>query len=401
MNNFEEVLRLKNSREWIEFDRYCNTGTLEQISFFRYENVHTNFLKGLFENDNVFGLGTKPLKLFIELLKVKDNGQIKNKFKHDLLDKYYISNLEVFTQRKISVGTLDLLIQFNIDSEKYNIILENKLFSEESSDDQTKRYKDCVDKEYNDANNIYVLLSLDNTTIISAGDEYIRVDYQELINYVIEPCSFLEIKGYASLSIEEYLKGFTYLCEFDCMPITSNLRKLAVNVYNEYPVIIQNILNLNSKEHSKFYNNNKKQFRILFTVLKEEKTIDPVIKSNINKTIFGNLGRFKGKDYSCREQTKMVHDILLDLISTNTITKLEEINKLQFSDRSSWKVTITKSQYDAIGNRQENYIRDNNLKVENEILYYCYPTTKDELKGFTQCVIKKYPNYEKKITINY
>lgn len=400
MSNFENVLRLKNSKEWIEFDHYCNTGMLEQIDFFRYEDMHTNFLASLLKEDNIFGLGTKPLKLFIELLKIKDNGQIQNKFKHSLLNEYYISNLKIISQESIEVGRLDLLIKFKIDNENYNIILENKLFSEESSEDQTLRYKTYLDERFKGDNNIYVFLSLDNTIDISAGDDYIRIDYQELVNYVLEHCSFLEVKGAASISIEEYLKGFTYLCEFDCMPLTNNLRKLAVAVYNTNFEIIKDVLNESSSEYSDFYNNNKKQFKILFTVLKDVDEVDSTLKSDINKIVFGNVGKFKDIDYGCREQTKMVYYILKDLISTGTITRLEEIDDLKFTDKSSWKVAITEEQYKAIGNRQDNYTKDDNLKVENEILYYCHPITKEELKGFAQCVVEKYPNYKDEIIIN-
>lgn len=186
MDKFENILKLKNSQEWIEFDCYCNTGFLEQIDFFRYEDMHTNFLASLLKEDNVFGLGTKPLKLFIELLKVKDKNHLENKLKQDLLSNYSVSNIEVLTQESIDVGRIDLLIKFNIGNNKYNIILENKLFSEESSGNQTKRYKEYFDNHFANDNNIYVFLSLDNNLEISAGNDYIRIDYQELISYVLE-----------------------------------------------------------------------------------------------------------------------------------------------------------------------------------------------------------------------
>ena len=292
MEKFENILRLKNSKEWIEFDRYCNTGFLEQIDFFRYEDMHTNFLASLLKENNVFGLGTKPLKLFIELLKVKDKNHLENKLQQDLLSNYSVSNVHVIPQFYIKdVGRIDLLIKFNIGNNNYNIILENKLFSGESSKDQTKRYKEYLDKvdidDNKNATKIYVFLSLDNnpkTNPISAEDEYkdeyIRIDYQELISYVFEPCSYLEANSLASISVEEYLKGFTYLCEFGYMPITSTLRKLSVAIYNNYCDILMNILNADN-EYIEFYNNNIKQFKILFTVLSKEDTTNSDLLKNI------------------------------------------------------------------------------------------------------------------------
>lgn len=414
MEKFENILRLKNSKEWIEFDRYCNTGFLEQIDFFRYEDMHTNFLASLLKENNVFGLGTKPLKLFIELLKVKDKNHLENKLKQDLLSNYSVSNVHVIPQFYIKdVGRIDLLIKFNIGNNNYNIILENKLFSGESSKDQTKRYKEYLDKVDIDINNddnknatkIYVFLSLDNnpkTNPISAEDEYkdeyIRIDYQELISYVLEPCSYLEANSLASISVEEYLKGFTYLCEFGYMPITSTLRKLSVTIYNNYCDILMNILNADN-EYIEFYNNNIKQFKILFTVLSKEDTTNSELLGKINRKILGNVGKFRDKDYSCRKQTKMVRVILKDLIDNGYLKTIEDLDELKFSDNSSWKPAITEEQYKAVGNRQSNYSKDNDLIVESKTLYYSYPVSNEELKGFVECVIKKYPNYKKLIEV--
>ena len=399
MDEFEKILKFKNSQEWIEFDRYCNTGFLEQIDFFRYEDMHTNFLASLLKEDNVFGLGTKPLKLFIELLKVKDKNHLENKLKQDLLGNYSVSNIEVLTQESIDVGRLDLLIKYNIGNNKYNIILENKLFSEESSEDQTKRYKEYLDDYFKDDNNIYVFLSLNNDSKISAEDNYIRINYQELVNYVLEPCSFLEVKGAASISIEEYLKGFTYLCEFDCMPLTNNLRKLAVAIYNIYYDILMNILNANEDEYSEFYYNNIKQFKILFTVLSKEDTINSELLGKINEKILGNVGKFRGKGYSCRKQTKMVRVILKDLIDNGYLKTIKDLDELKFSDNSPWKPAITEEQYKAVGNKQSNYTKDDDLILESKTLYYSYPVFNEELKGFVACVIEKYPNYKELIDI--
>lgn len=399
MDKFETILKLRNSQEWIEFDRYCNTGFLEQIDFFRYEDMHTNFLASLLKEDNIFGLGTKPLKLFIELLKVKDKNHLENKLKQDLLSNYSVSNIEVLTQESIDVGRLDLLIKFNIGNNKYNIILENKLFSEESSEDQTKRYKEYFDNHFAKDNNIYVFLSLDNNLEISAGNDYIRVDYQELVSYVLEPCSYLENNSLASISVEEYLKGFTYLCEFGYMPITSTLRKLSVAIYNNYCDILMNILNGDRDEYSEFYNNNIKQFKILFTVLSKEDTTNSELLRKINEKVLGTVGKFRGKDYSCREQTKMVRYILKDLIDNGYLKTIEDLDELKFSDNSPWKPAITEEQYMAVGNKQSNYTKDNNLIVESKALYYSHPVSKEELSGFAKCVKEKYPDYEKLIEI--
>ena len=58
--------------------------------------------------------------------------------------------------RSIFESVVSSFGKFNIGNNKYNIILENKLFSEESSENQTKRYKEYFDNYFVNDNNIYV-----------------------------------------------------------------------------------------------------------------------------------------------------------------------------------------------------------------------------------------------------
>ena len=48
MNLFNDLIKFKNSKEWIEFAKYYEkTSILEQIDFFRFEDANTNFLASL------------------------------------------------------------------------------------------------------------------------------------------------------------------------------------------------------------------------------------------------------------------------------------------------------------------------------------------------------------------
>lgn len=406
---------LFNSDEWNEFYNYCNNGIFKQIDFFRYEDVHTNYLKSLFEKDNVFQLGSMPLELLIELLKNNDDDKTKHKLKDIDFKNCVITEFDTKKQVYIDSGRLDLLIDFSIynkinySEKKYSIILENKVLSSER-ENQTKDYQDYYEKN-NDGSieYIYVFLSLEkNVRLSSDGSkygDYIKITYQELIDNVLEECSKKEDKNIVPINIDEYLKGFTYLCEFGYMPITSTLRKLSVAIYNNYSEELINILNEKKGEYNEFYSNNIKQFKILFTVLEKEVTTKKDLKDKINRIVFGKVGKFRKKDndkytyYGCREQTKMVRDILKDLIDNGYLKTIKDLEELKFSDNSPWKPAITEEQYKAVGNKQSNYSKDNDLIVESKTLYYSYPVLNEELKGFVECVIKKYPNYKKLIEV--
>ena len=52
----QEILMFKNSKEWIEFERYYNsTNFMQEIGFFRYEDANTNLLASVLEESNVYG----------------------------------------------------------------------------------------------------------------------------------------------------------------------------------------------------------------------------------------------------------------------------------------------------------------------------------------------------------
>ena len=102
---------------------------------------------------------------------------------------------------------------------------------------------------------------------------------------------------------------------------------------------------------------------------------------------------------SCRKQTKMVRVILKDLIDNGYLKTIKDLDELKFSDNSPWKPAITEEQYKAVGNKQSNYTKDDDLILESKTLYYSYPVFNEELKGFVACVIEKYPNYKELIDI--
>ena len=111
MNN--EYFELINSKEWMDFYNYCNVGIFKQIDFFRYEDVHTNYLASLFKKDNVFQLDTKPLELLIELLKTREDEKTRYKLSNIDFNRDIITEANTDTQIPIAKGRLDLLIDFS------------------------------------------------------------------------------------------------------------------------------------------------------------------------------------------------------------------------------------------------------------------------------------------------
>ena len=302
----KELIELKNSKEWIDFENYyMNYDIFNQFDFFRYEEAHTNILKSLLIQENAYGLYTYPLKKLIELLIIKDDLQNKliNKLKTEItiedLYKFTIDNISIKTQVEIDGnGRLDLSIEFKINNAKYNIILENKIGSGEH-DNQCERYYNYFSNLKDDMNYIFVYLSLEKKPKFNCVDKYICINYQELIDYVIEPCSYKcnNNNNNNVISLYYYLASFCKLFDYACLsnenpkiPTTKYGKELTCNLEEKYGELLINIL-----EHDlQFYKLNKNVLIIyyynLYKITNNKKTKLLIRKKllNINCT-FNNL----------------------------------------------------------------------------------------------------------------
>lgn len=71
MNSLERLLKLKNSKAWLQLKSYCEDNFLNQLDFFRFEDFQTNFIASLLKPNNIYGLGDYPMRLLLELITVK------------------------------------------------------------------------------------------------------------------------------------------------------------------------------------------------------------------------------------------------------------------------------------------------------------------------------------------
>ena len=256
----EENTHIKQSKEWIEFNNYyMSYNIFDQLDFFRLEDIHTNILKSLFIKDNPYSLDTYPLKKLLELLIVKDNAKVAINIEE--LNNYKIENINVYSQVVLNKNSkLDLLIESTINNKNYSIILENKLLSTEH-DNQCQRYYNYYKEESKDINYIFVFLSLEKEPNFKEDDKYICINYQELIDYVIEPCSYkCNNKKENIISLDSYLSSFSKLFNFIglsnediIIPITKLGKELTHSLKQKYGNFLIDAL----KTNNEFYKENK------------------------------------------------------------------------------------------------------------------------------------------------
>lgn len=321
----KNVTNIKESKEWIDFNNYYMTYNIfDQLDFFRLEDIHTNILKSVFIKENPYNLSTYPLKKLLKLLINKDSSKVKINIKE--LNKYEIENLCVYSQVVLDKNNkLDLLIEFTFNNKKYNIILENKLLSIEH-DNQCQRYYNYYKESNNDTNYIFVFLSLEKEPKFEEINKYICINYQELINSVIEPCNNKcnkEIKNIISLDC--YLSSFSKLFDYvnlsnENIPITKYGKELTNNLEQKYG----NFLIDSLKTNNEFYKENKKILLIYYYNLYKI-TNDNEIKNLIKKEILKIKCTFNGINYSFKECSLKIIEYLFNnkvIKDNNDIIKL-------------------------------------------------------------------------------
>ena len=428
----KELIELKNSKEWIDFENYyMNYDIFNQFDFFRYEDAHTNILKSLLIQENAYGLYTYPLKKLIELLIIKDDLQNKliNKLKTEItiedLYKFTIDNISIKTQVEIDGnGRLDLSIEFKINNAKYNIILENKIGSGEH-DNQCERYYNYFSNLKDDMNYIFVYLSLEKKPKFNCVDKYICINYQELIKYVIEPCSYkCRVKNTNIIDLNSYLSNFCNLFNFTnlsndelIIPITNYGKQLTNNLNQQYGELLIDILenkteykknnNQYKNDYNNFYELNKDILTIYYYNLSKSDILEnSKITSIIENKVLKIKAKFKDGSYQASYQTykECSVNILKYLIDKKIVNNDEDLEKLNKCVKDNHYLIASKSMPK---DKQEGTYTSSHKNI-GEIylngcqLYYCdYTVTKKELEYFVNEINKNFDNVlEEKIEIN-
>ena len=254
MNLFNELIKFKNSKEWIEFAKYYEkTSILEQIDFFRFEDANTNFLASLLRENNPYNLKDNPLHLFCELIASKDIDKKFPYIKNLCVSNVDLANINVITQKELPRGRIDLIITFTAEGEDYLIALEAKLYSFEH--EQCDKYKEDIDKKYKNYKKAYIYLSLGYDESLKGEENYLKITYQDLIDYVYEPCSYRSDNNNLALTLNEYIIGFSSLYgtekDINYIPITSEGKKLTIAVWDNNKNIIKEFLENTSAKESK------------------------------------------------------------------------------------------------------------------------------------------------------
>ena len=218
-----EIIKFKNDVVSQKLESYYGTKSLGEIfGVSRKELAHSNFVAWLLSNQESHNLGDYPFKKFLEILVLssRDQQSIKNKkiFDAIITGDLSINELQIITEKSIKgVGRVDILIEAEIEYfgefKSLRVVIENKVSTKEHSDQTTKYFDYYESLEGKNWINLYVFLTPISGIALSdleepecSCKEYIQTNYQNLVDYLLEPILNMDATDKTKLIIREYLQ---------------------------------------------------------------------------------------------------------------------------------------------------------------------------------------------------
>lgn len=217
-----EIIKFKNDPVSRKLEAYYSTKSLGEIfGVSRKELAHSNFLAWLLSDQDSHRLGDFPFKKYLEILVLSSLEGQSAKHKQ-LFDAIITGDLEVRAMTVQpeysipSVGRVDILIEAEIgffkETKKLRVVIENKVTSKEHSDQTLKYFKHFEGLAETDTINLYVFLTPLSGIALSELDapecackDYIQTNYQNLVDYLLEPILAMDAPVKTKGIIEEYL----------------------------------------------------------------------------------------------------------------------------------------------------------------------------------------------------
>lgn len=222
----DEIIKFKNDPDFQKLENFYYSKSFSEIlGVSRREISHSGFLAWLLGNLESHNLGEFSIKKFLDIILKFSNDKLKRKhsdlFNAFVTEDYSIERLFVKSEYAIkNVGRLDIYIELTLliagKTKNIRLIIENKVESKENND-QTNSYFKFFNPTQNEDNIvIYVYLTpISNLDLIELTEpecnckEFIQINYQSIVDYLIEPALNQNISARTQNILTEYLKSLS------------------------------------------------------------------------------------------------------------------------------------------------------------------------------------------------
>lgn len=258
----DEIIKFKNDPDFQKLENFYYSKSFSEIlGVSRREISHSGFLAWLLSNIESHNLGEFPIKKFLDIIlkfstnKLKDqNSELYNSF---VTEDYEIERLFIKPEFVIkNVGRLDIYIDLTLlmDNKKQNVklIIENKVESKENNDQTNNYFNHFNTLKKNEEIIIYIYLTpistlelIELTEAECICKEFIQINYQSIVDYLIEPALNQNISDRTKNILTEYLKSLSQPSIDD--EIDGHKQELIMALGNEERKLLSSFWNKNQK----------------------------------------------------------------------------------------------------------------------------------------------------------
>ena len=309
----EAIVKMNNSEEYLALRKYyAEESFIKILHVSREEKIHSNFIAWLLDPTSHHELNYYPLQKMLQMLSIvsKKESNLLARFSDEYVDRFLLEDYELSESCTVNTevptgkiagfdndGRIDILItlSFKGSDKILPIIIENKVLSTENDENkknksakknkQTEKYYDWAEEKYKDKTKyetpILIFLAPDfERDIVCKCDAFIKVSYQNLVDYLIEPCLMYTSNNQAKFFIENYLR---------CLS-NSTIN----NVTGKKEGRIMAFIGKEKELLEKFHEKNKDLFDAVLTMLANDENLSPEDR----KSMKAALSISDNKDYS-------------------------------------------------------------------------------------------------------
>lgn len=224
-----EILKFKNDPISQKLANYYTSKSLAEIyGNSRKEVAHSNFIGWLLDSNESHGLGQFPLEKFLEILVIASHGKHYENhralFDSVISGDIKLSDIKVVLEKNLpGIGRLDIYVETLVKTSNsqfpLRVVIENKVQTKEHSD-QTTAYASYFnggsDSEYK---TLFVYLTAlsgielselqEREEVECSSKKFIQINYQYLVDYLIEPALSKELPNKIRFLIKDYLQSLS------------------------------------------------------------------------------------------------------------------------------------------------------------------------------------------------
>jgi hypothetical protein len=204
--------------------KYSSKSFSEILLVNRSEASHSSFLAWMLNPLQNESLKEFPIKKLLDIIILRQRQfQIKEPLFNEV-SKFTLKNIKIETEKYLKIKRkkkstrkfVDLYIELKEKECVIKIIIENKVSSKEHNEQTVDYYKYFVENRKENEILLFIYLTPTSTLELNkltetecVSKEYIQINYQDIVDYIIEPAIKLNISERTKFILSEYLSSLS------------------------------------------------------------------------------------------------------------------------------------------------------------------------------------------------